>query len=67
MGVGEDMVVTTAMQTNSIAGVYLEKELHKKQAKRGTILRGGLPLLSPSDFVTFSSSSLLTHKLLSYL
>jgi len=42
MGVGEDMVVTTAMRTNSIAGVYLEKELHKKQAKRGTILRGGL-------------------------
>jgi hypothetical protein len=34
MGVGEDMVVTTAMQANSIAGVYIEKELHKKQAKR---------------------------------
>jgi hypothetical protein len=34
MGVGEDMVATTAMQTNSIARVYLEKELHKKQAKK---------------------------------
>jgi len=34
LGVGEDMVVTTAMQANSIAGVYLEKELHKKQAKK---------------------------------
>jgi hypothetical protein len=34
MGMGEGMVVITAMQANSRAGVYLGKELYKKHAKK---------------------------------
>jgi hypothetical protein len=40
MGMGKGMVVITAMQANSRAGMYLEKELYKKMQRRGMMNLG---------------------------